>query len=126
MTTWNKYGNSLSINSYYNKINDNFIAFLETLSKNIDNENLWEIDDGEIRPISYTYVSPKEYIGGHIAIIQWLRDQKINIESGYAFTYQNEEDYNDRSVGCINSNEKGITFCQIDGDGKITQQFFEI
>ena len=126
MTGWNKYNNPLAINSYYDVINDQFLNFLETLSKNMDDEPFWKIDDGEIKPISYTYVRPLEYIQGYLAIVQWLKDQSLNIESGYAFVYQNEEDGNDRSVGGINSNNEGITICELNGKGIIINKFYKI
>lgn len=128
MTGWNKYGNPLAINSYFNVIYDDFIKFLETLPRNTDDEPFWDIDDGEIKPISYTYTTPKDYIGGYIAIVKWLKNQNkcLNIESGYAFTYQNEENYDERSVGGINSNVEGITLVQVNGDGKIIQEFHKL
>ena len=126
MTNWNKYNNSLAINSYYDKINEQFLNFLETLPKNVDGEPFWEINDGEIKPISSTYLTPQEYIEVYIAIIKWLKIQHLNVKSGYAFVYQNENDANDTSVGGINSNNEEVTLCNLDSNGSITHESFKL
>lgn len=126
MTNWNKYGNPLEINSQQN-INS-FVEFFGTLPGGVDDDALWEIneEEGEINPISYQSERPENYIKGYLDIIRWLKKRHRNCESGYAFTYQNQEEPDDRSVGGFNSNNEGVTFVQIDGNGKVTQEFFKI
>lgn len=126
MTSWNKYNNSLSINSYFNDTYDDFIKFLETLPTNINNEPFWDINDCEIKPISYTYTKPQDYIEGYIAIVKWLNTKDLNIKSGYAFVYQNENDSADTSVGGISSNNDDITICELDCYGSITHESYKI
>jgi len=125
MTHWNKYGSSLIVNTQQNI--DACEEFLGTLSGNEDGEALWEInEDGEITPISYPTERLQNYLKGYLNINRWLKKRHLNSESGYAFTYVNEEDPDDRSVGGINSNDEGISFCQINGDGEITHESFKI
>ncbi len=125
MTNWNKYGSLLEITHQYVNILD---EFLETLPKNVDAEPLWEIEneEWEITPISYRTDRPENYIKGYIEIVKWLKKKRLNCQSGYAFTYQDDENPDDRLVGCFNSNNEGITVCQIDGEGKVTQEFHKI
>lgn len=124
MTNWVKYGSTLEIRHQYVNTQK---EFLETLPGNVDDEPLWEVDeDDEIQPISHRTDRPQPYIERYLDIIKWLKKKRLNVESGYAFTYVNEEDPDDRLVGAINSNNEGVTFFQIDGDGKVTQQFYRI
>ena len=127
MTNWNKYGSPLEINTQQN-INS-FMKFLESTDKEGE-EPFWEIDEeGEIQPVSPSTERPKNYLEGYLNIVKWLKKRHRNCESGYAFTYQNEEDPNDpneRSVGAMNSNDEGVTFVEIDGNGKVTQEFHKI
>jgi hypothetical protein len=125
MTNWNKYGSTLEIRHQYIK---SFEEFLGTLAGNVDGEPLWEIDaeEDEINPISYSTENPENYLTSYIEIAKWLKKRRLNCESGYSFSYTNEENPDERSVGGINSNNEGVTFFELHGDGKITQQFFEI
>ena len=55
-----------------------------------------------------------------------MRIWKGNSESGYSFSYNNE-DFDIRYVGGINTdNNRKITFCQIDQDEEITTKIFAI
>jgi len=133
MTNWNKYGHHLFVEA--DQDIDDCRSYLETLSKNIYGKPLWGMDeDGFINPISCSKdvwinpilcptETPKDYILGYLYIVKWLKKRDLNHNSGYAFTY----DYLDNiSVGGINSNNKGVTFCQIHGDGEITQKFYKL
>lgn len=62
----------------------------------------------------------------YIAIVKWLNMHNIYIKSGYAFVYQNEKDSTDTSVGGINSNNHDITICDLDCNGSITHESYEI
>lgn len=125
MTNWNKYGSFLEIRyQYINSLEE----FLGTLPGNVNDEPLWKIngEDGEIIPISYKDVTPENYLVSYLEIVKWLKKRRMNCESGYSFSYLNEEEPDERSVGGINSNNEGITFFELHGDGKITQELFEI
>ena len=124
MTHWNKYGSPLIIIPYYSV--SKFQKFLGKLPGNIDDEPLWSIDEeGEILPISYPTEVPFKYFSQYIDIIKWMKENSMNYESGYAFTYEGKEDndFDDRSVGGINSNNEGITFIELCGNGNIIQRF---
>jgi len=118
MTFWNTFGSPLVVNTTINQ--KACKKFLGTLQGNSEDEPLWEInDDGEIRPIDYQNEKPKIYVERYIEIVQWLKKKRLNCESGYAFTYENDEDVDDRCVGALNSNDKSVSFVQINGDGNI-------
>ena len=125
MTNWNKYGSFLEIRyQYIDSVED----FLGTLPGNINDKPLWEInrEEGEITPISYPTETPENYLTSYLEIAKWLKKRRLNCESGYSFSYVNDEEPDERSVGGINSNNEGITFFELHGDGKITQEFFKI
>lgn len=124
MTNWNKYGSPLEIRHQYV---ETFKEFLGTLPGNVNDEPLWEINgEDEIQPISYQTDTPQFYIERYLDIIKWLKKKRLNHEGGYAFTYQNEENPDERLVGAINSNNEGVTFIQVDGNGTVTQEFYKI
>jgi len=125
MTNWNKYGSPLEIrHQYINSLEE----FLGTLKGNVDDEPLWEVngEEGEVQPISYSSEIPENYLSSYLEIIKWLKKKRLNCESGYAFTYQDDENPDDRSVGGINSNNEGVTFVKVDGDGEVTKEFYKI
>lgn len=122
MTNWNKHGSSLEIHhNYINSLDE----FLGTLPGNINGDPFWEVngEEGEIQPISHETENPENYLTSYLEIIKWLKKKRLNCESGYSFSYENGDE---RSVGGINSNNEGVTFFELHGDGKITQEFFEI
>jgi len=124
MTNWNKYGSPLEIRDRDLK---SLRTFLDKSFKNVDDELYWDVnDEGEIYPVDSRSEKPYHWLPGLIEIVKWLKKNRINHESGYAFTYQNEEDPDERSVGGINSNNEGVTFIEVDGDGKITKEFHKI
>lgn len=116
MTNWNTVGSPLSLRS--SNDSKRFSDFLGKL-RGKDGEPLWEInEEDEIWPISYDAFLPEDYIFDLTNIVFWLKKNRNNIESGYAFTYDDQGAH--RSVGGININNNGIKFCKINGDGEVT------
>ena len=125
MTNWNQYGSPLEINQQSTR--NSFEEFLGTLPGNEDGDPFWELnEDDEVTPISYKTERPENYVKGYLDIVKWLKKRNRNYESGYAFTYQDDENPDDRSVGAMNSNNEGVKFVQINGDGTIIQESFKI
>lgn len=75
--------------------------------------------DDELWPISSDDTIPEDYITELKAITNWLTKNRINTECGYPFSYY-DEDHENRAVGAISTNDKGIKFCKIDGNGIVT------
>lgn len=115
MTNWNKHGLPFTVRPTLIKDCKNF---LEGLSRDKDGNSLWEINDnGEIWPIS-SLLPPEDYFVDYKQIIEFLKKNKTNIESGYSFSYADEE-FENRSVGGFNSNDNDIKFIKINGDGLV-------
>lgn len=115
MTYWNTHGTPLTVINPYKK---GFKSFLKELNINYD-EPLWEMnEDDEVWPVSDMTTIPEDYITSLKAIMNCIGKYQINRESGYSFSSYDEEHEN-RSVGGISTNDAGITFCKIDGNGKV-------
>ncbi len=116
MTSWNKKGQPLYVDTKHMKL---LTKFIEKIERDEDTP-LWKIHGDSIWPRSDEMLIPEDYVAPLLQIVDWIKKKGYEPQGAYSYTFVDSQNpYT--SVGGININEKSIKFVSLDQDGIVVE-----